>query len=196
MSCGVIPSTCWQEVLHELHLAHPWICRMKCLARSYVWWPAIYKEQKEMVPNCDTCQLHNMLPPAAPLYPWEWPEKPRTRILIDYACPFLSKMLLVTVAATSKWIETLIMNSATSTATICKLRQIFAQHGLPVILVSDNAPNFTSEEFETVTRKIGIVHITPAPFHPASNSLADRMSHQHGKQIISWTEWDCWRPTE
>ena len=63
----------------------------------------------------------------------------------------------------------------TSTTTDCKLREIFAaQHGLPEILVSDNAPNFTSEEFETVMRKNGIVHITSAPYHPASIGLAER----------------------
>ena len=82
-------------------------------------------------------------------------------------------MFPVAVAAISKWIETHIMNSKTSTATVCKLREIFAQHGLPEILVSDNAPNFTSEEFETFMRKNGIVHITSAPYHAASNGLRE-----------------------
>ena len=67
-----------------------------------------------------------------------------------------------------------IVNSTTSTATVCKLREIFAQHGLPDIFVSDNASNFTSEEFETFMTKNGIIHITSAPYHPASNGLAER----------------------
>ena len=67
-----------------------------------------------------------------------------------------------------------IMNSTTSTATVYKLREIFAQHGLPEVLVSDNASNFISEEFEIFMRKNGIVHITSAPYHPVSNSLAER----------------------
>ena len=33
----VIPPQCRQEVMQELHLAHPGINRMKGLARSYVW---------------------------------------------------------------------------------------------------------------------------------------------------------------
>ena len=65
------------------------------------------------------------------------------------------------------------MNSATSTATVCKLREIFALHGLSEILISDNAPNFTSEEFETFMRKNGIGHITSTPYHLASNGLAE-----------------------
>ena len=71
--------------------------------------------------------------PAAPLHPWGRPEKPWTGIHIDYAGPFLGKMFLVAVDATLKWIETHIMDSTSSTATVCKGREIFAQHGLPEI---------------------------------------------------------------
>ena len=84
--------------------------------------------------------------PAAPLHPWEWPEKSSARIHIDYSGSFLDKMFLVAVDATSEWIETHSKSSTTWTATVCKLRETFAQHGLPEILISDNAPNFTSEE--------------------------------------------------
>ena len=136
--------------------------------------PAVDRELEEMVQKCDTCQQHNKAPSAAPLHPWEWPEKQWTRIHIDYAGTILGKMFLVAVDATSKCIETHIVNSTTSTATVCKLREIFAQHGLPEIVVSDNAPNFISEEFETFMRKKGIVPKTSAPYHPASNCLAER----------------------
>ena len=81
------------------------------------------KDLEKMVQRCDSCQPHNKSPPAAPLHPWEWPEKPWTRIQIDYAGPFLGKMLLVAVDATSKWIETHAMSSTTSTATVNKLRE-------------------------------------------------------------------------
>ena len=131
------------------------------------------KDLEKMVQRCDTCQLHNKSPPAAPLHPWEWPEKPWTRIHIDYSGPFLGKMLLVAVDATSKWMETHIMSSTTSTAKVNKLREIFAQHGLPEVLVSDNAANFISKEFETFIRKNGVVHVTSAPYHPASNGLGE-----------------------
>ena len=70
---------------------------MKNLAHSYDWWPAIDGELEEMVQKCDTHQLHTKSPPAAPLHYWEWPEKPWTRIHIDYAGPFFGKTFLVAV---------------------------------------------------------------------------------------------------
>lgn len=36
------------------------------------------------------------------------------------------------------------------------------------------APCFVSEEFETYLSKNGIKHITSAPYHPSTNSLAER----------------------
>ena len=30
-----------KAVLQEIHEAHPGICRMKSLARGYVWWPKL-----------------------------------------------------------------------------------------------------------------------------------------------------------
>ena len=41
-------------------------------------------------------------------------------------------------------------------------------------MVSDNGSNFTSSEFEEFMKRNGIKHIKVAPYHPASNSLAER----------------------
>ena len=61
----------------------------------------------------------------------------------------------------------------TSTATIRKLREIFAQHGLPDMLVSDNGTNFTSEEFAKFLRSNGIIHVKTAPYYSSSIGLAE-----------------------
>ena len=66
------------------------------------------------------------------------------------------------------------MKSITSAATIEKLREMFATHGLPATAVSDNGSNFTGSEFQEFMKKNGIKHITVSPYHPASNGLAER----------------------
>ena len=120
------------------------------------------------------CQEHQHGPVAAPLHPWEFPDGPWKRIHVDYAGPFKAEMLLGVVDAFSKWFEVAIMKQTTSTATIRKLREIFAQHGLPDMLVSDNGTNFTSEEFAEFLRSKGIIQVKTAPYHLSSNGLAER----------------------
>eukprot|EP00731_Ephydatia_muelleri_P024442 Em0016g713a len=58
--------------------------------------------------------------------------------------------------------------------TIEKMKLSFAYHGLPVLLVTDNGSNFTSQEFETFLKSHGVRHIRTAPYHPASNGLVER----------------------
>ena len=83
-------------------------------------------------------------------------------------------MFLVVMDAYSKWLEVHRMKSITSTATIEKLREMFATHGLPATLVSDNGSNFTGSEFQEFMKRNGIKNIKAASYHPASNGLAER----------------------
>ena len=170
----VIPTQLREKVLEELHEAHPGTSRMKALARSFVWWPSMDKEIEKKVKTCQQCQLHQSAPQEAPLHPWEWPSEPWSRVHMDYVGPYHGGMFFLLVDAYSKWLEVHHMHSTTSTATISKLREIFATHGLPRSAVSDNGTNFTSEEFEEFMRRNGIKHIKTAPYHPASNGLAER----------------------
>ena len=83
-------------------------------------------------------------------------------------------MFLIVIDAHSKWVETFPMNTSTSSATIEKLRITFATHGLPEIVAMDNGSNFVSREFEDFLKHNGIRHIRTAPYHQASNGMAER----------------------
>ena len=128
---------------------HPGICRMKALARNYVWWPNIDKDIESKI-LCDSCQIHRHDPAKEPLHPWEYPSRPWSRIHLDYAGPFLGKMFLIMVDAYSKWIEIHIHSSATTQATIDSMMQAYSTHGLPEQCVSDNATCFTSHEIQGI----------------------------------------------
>ena len=66
------------------------------------------------------------------------------------------------------------MTSATAENTVNKLRQTFATHGLPQIIVSDNGSNFASEHFKQFCDNNGIKHIFVSPYKPSSNGMAER----------------------
>nr|XP_061834657.1 uncharacterized protein K02A2.6-like [Nerophis lumbriciformis] len=170
----VIPPQGRQVMTEELHAAHPGVSRMKSLARSYVWWPNMDEELEAAVRRCHTCQANQATPPAAPLHPWEWPNQPWMRLHLDFCGPILGKMFLIVIDAYSKWLEVIPMQSITSSITIEKLRSIFATHGIPASLVTDNGPSLVSAEFENFLRKNGVKHVTTAPYHPSSNGCAER----------------------
>ena len=170
----VIPASCREAVLTELHEGHPGATRMKGLARMYVWWPGITKDIESTVRLCSTCQMHQSTPAVAPLHPWSWPTRPWARVHLDYAGPVEGKMILVIVDAHSKWIDAIVTPNATSATVVEELRPLFAQFGLPETVVTNNGPCFVGAEFEEFLSSNGIKHITSAPYHPSSNGLAER----------------------
>ena len=162
-------------MLLELHSGHPEIVRMKELARSYVWWPNIGQEIGQTVRNCKSCQQVKKPPVVAPLTPWLWPGNPWHRIHINYAEDECGHYFIL-MDAHSRWPEIYFMRQNTSaSATIAILRELFSKYGLPVHCVSDNGPQFRSEEFAYFLKVNGVKHVRAAPYHAASNGLAERM---------------------
>ena len=107
--------------------------------------------------------------------PWMWPSHPWHRIHIDYAEDENGHYLIV-VDAHSRWPEIFFMPRNTSAgATISILRELFAKYGFPVQCVSDNGPQFRSEDFARFLKLNGVKHVRVAPYHAASNGLAERM---------------------
>ena len=161
------------RLANELHATHQGIVKMKMLARSYLWWPCIDQSLESLVKECSKCQEHQKLPTRSPIHPWEFPEKPWQRLHIDYAS-IEGKDVLVVVDAYSKWIDATPVFAATSAATIRVLRRLFANHGIPETIASDNGTPFVSEEFFTFLTNNGVHHVQTAPKHPSSNGLAER----------------------
>ncbi|XP_039620150.1 uncharacterized protein K02A2.6-like [Polypterus senegalus] len=83
-------------------------------------------------------------------------------------------MYLVVVDAHSKWPEVQLMDSVTTSKTVHVMRTLFSRYGIPEVLVSDNGPQFISDEFAYFMKTNHIKHIRSAPYHPATNGLAER----------------------
>ena len=170
----VIPKKLQSTILDEIHQDHPGVVRMKTMARSYFWWPRLDKEIEKKVKGCVDCQSVNGNPPRALLHPWVWPSKPWQRFHLDFAGPFFGKMFFISVDAHSKWPEVIEMKKTTAEKTITILRKLFSSYGLPEQIVTDNGPQFTSDEFATFLKENGIKHIRSSPYHPSSNGAAER----------------------
>ncbi|BHF62224.1 hypothetical protein SprV_0200520500 [Sparganum proliferum] len=180
----VIPSSLRPTVLRQFHAANPGTSRMKSIARSFAYWPGIDGDIDDLVRRCSRCQQAAKMPPRQPPVPWEPPERPWSRVHIDFAGPLNGVSYLILVDAYSKWPEIAPLNPATASATIAFLRRIFSQHGLPEVLVSDNGSQFTSSSFEDFCRQHNIQHLRLPPYHPQSNGQAERFVDTFKRAIL------------
>ena len=143
----IVPPQGRKSLLELLHISHAGVSRMKSLGRGYMWWPGFNQDIEQFVRQCSNCQMCLQCPPLAPVHSWGNLKGPWYRLHLDFAGPFMDMMYLILVDAYSKWLDVCIMNTITSGSTIEKLQAIFAVHGLPKTIVTDNGSSFTSAEF-------------------------------------------------
>ena len=63
----------------------------------------------------------------------------------------------------SRWIEVTKLNKLTSEEVINCIRFIFARHGIPEIMVSDNGPQYSAELYAKFARHYGFQHVKSSP---------------------------------
>ena len=169
----VIPTKQQPRLLFDLHHTHMGVVKMKSLAREHIWWPGLNKQIEILAAKCEGCAKFKKKPAPTPLTHWPWATRPMERIHVDFA-EYKKIELLVAIDAFSKYIWAFIMGKDTTTKKL--LRQmdfIFADRGLPTIVVSDNGPQFTSGDFTKHMKDKNIKHVLTPPYHPASNGLAE-----------------------
>ena len=83
-------------------------------------------------------------------------------------------MFLIAVDAHSKWLEVIPLKTTTALTTVQRLWTLFSRFGVPESIVSDITIQFTAAEFQEFCRRNGIRNNLIAPYHLASNVLAER----------------------
>ena len=86
----------------------------------------------------------------------------------------MEKIFLIVIDAHCKWLDVLMVPNTSTVVTTDALNSVFATHGIPSTLVSDNGASFTSDEFQQFCKASRIKHIRSAATHPATNGLAER----------------------
>ena len=95
--------------------------------------------------------------------------------------------ILKIVDAGSGWIEAFPAGNRTSETVIIYLSQIFARFGIPKTLVSDNGPEFVSEDFKQWCESLGIKKIESPVYHPRANGLAERAVQTVKRALQAWS---------
>ena len=95
---------------------------------------------------------HRSTPVKELIVPHQFAARPWSKVAADL-CELPGRTLLIVRDYYSSFIEVENISQAT-TATVSKaLKAIFARYGVPDLLVSDNGPQFASEEFASFSKR-------------------------------------------
>ena len=180
----IIPTELRPRVINMLHQGHIGLVKMKQLARSHCWWPKINKDILHAVRSCTVCAQTQIVPRQS-FHSWEEAKEVWSRVHVDFAGPVWNSKWLIVIDTKSKFPIVADMKNDTSATKVCNvLDEIFDWLGPPEILVSDNGPPFNSYYMQLFYKRYGINHITTAPYHPASNGLAERFVRTFKEAMI------------
>lgn len=193
----VMPQALRSRTLNIAHQGHQGIVKTKELLRSKVWWPGIDKDAEKRVVDCLACQATGPAMSPTPVQMSELPTHPWRLRHMDFCGPFpTGEMLFVVIDEYSRFPEVEIMRSTTAQAVNLSLAKIFATHGLPEKITSDNGPPFQSKEFDDFMKMKGIIHHKVNPLWPQANVLVESFMKPLTKAVrIARLEGRDWRPT-
>ena len=168
----VVPKALQRQTLQKIHTGHQGIQRCRLRAQSSVWWPGISQIIANMVQQCNTCAKHRS-PRCEPMIPTPLPDYPWQMVSSDLFQLNGAHYLLV-VDYFSRYPEAIKLRSTTSQHVIEALKNIFAHHGIPETVFSDNGPQYASREFVAFAKAYNFDHRTSSPHYAQSNGHAER----------------------
>ena len=187
-----IPEALRQMMLDKLHIDHLGEEKTQQRARGIFFWPGMSSDIKQKVASCEVCATHRASNQKEPMIPHQIPERQWQKIASDLFT-WDGRQFLVTVDYLSRFFEIDELISTTSAAIVRKLSVHFARHGIPEILISDNGPQFSSQEFKDFAEVWDFQHITPSPLYPQSNGLVEK-TVQTAKKILTKAKEDGKNP--
>ncbi|XP_052746992.1 uncharacterized protein K02A2.6-like [Bicyclus anynana] len=169
----LIPCSLRSQMLNIVHDGHLGIDRCKKRAREVLFWPGITKDIELYVKRCAVCQENSNMQTKEPLIPIQIPRLPWNKIGADIF-EYRKQYYLILVDYYSGFVEVNYLKNITSKSVITAMKENFSRYGIPEILFSDNATNFTSRDFKKFSIEWGFDHVTSSPNYPQSNGKSER----------------------
>jgi hypothetical protein len=168
----IIPAAIKQDILTKLHEGHFGQNKCKATARQLMYWPTMIQDIELMIQKCTACATHRSSNQKEPLLYHAVPEERWMKLGADL-CDIGEDTYLVIVDYYSKYPEICKLSSKSSEAVIKALKSIYARHGIPKTLISDNVP-FASQAMHMFAKEWGFTIVTSSPRYPRSNGQAER----------------------
>ena len=168
----VIPKAMRPELLTRIHSSHLGIAAYLRKAKVALFWPHMSSEIKDLVGRCEVSAELKENQVKEPLMIHNIPSRPWSKIALDLF-HLDGKEYLITIDYYSDYFEIDLLHSTTTAAVIAKLKPHFARWGIPDEIVTDNGPQFVSDEFASFANSWEFRHITCSPYNSKSNGKAE-----------------------
>ncbi|XP_055613061.1 uncharacterized protein K02A2.6-like [Uranotaenia lowii] len=173
----VIPEGLRAGVLDLSHVGHPGKEKMKRRLRAAVWWPGIDVDVEKKCRRCVECLMVSLPNKPEPLRIRELPSTAWFHLSADFLGPLPNgKYIFVLVDLYSRFVIAEFMTRTTSADVIRFLKQVFTRMGLPTVLTTDNAKNFSSQELKDYCVDFGIKLSHTTPYWPSANGEVERQN--------------------
>ena len=168
----VIPASMRQEMKRKVHEGHLGINSCLRRARDVMFWPGMSADIRQHVETCGTCATYSVKQPQETKVMTSAPRRPWQRIASDLLS-WGGYDYLVTVDYHSNFFEVDRLHDTTASTVISKLKSHFARYGIPDVLVSDNAAQFSCAAFKNFTKDWKFQHETISPGNSQANGAAE-----------------------
>ena len=179
----IIPHRLRADMLQRIHTGHFGVEKSKHRARDIMFWPGMGQQIEATVGRCEICQTHRNANTKEPMLSQAIPENPWQTVATDLFS-WNSENYLVICDYLSRYFEIERLHNITTAAVIHKMKSVFARHGIPEQVISDNGPCYSSHEFKQFAESWGFRHVTSSPHYPQSNGLAEK-TVQTAKRILT-----------
>lgn len=166
-----IPHSMRDEILKRLHSSHMGQTKMYSLAQTSIWWPKLRDSITKISDSCMHCAQHRPNK-SEPLITTPLPSDPWRKVGVDLLKKD-SKWYIVVIDYYSKYIELSHLPRLDTRNVIQRLEVIFARHGIPEIVFTDNGTQLTSDEMQRFAEEWDFKIVTRSPSYPQANGLAE-----------------------
>ena len=169
----VIPRALQKNMLERIHESHMGMVKTKQLARDTIFWPGIDQQIEANVAGCETCQNYRNNVNREPMISHEIINAPYVKIAVDLF-ELEGRNYILFVDYYSKFPDVMYLSNLSSKTTITAMKGNFSRFGIPNAVVSDNGPQFNSQEYRVFAESYGFTPIFSSPKNPQSNGQAER----------------------
>ena len=170
----VIPTTCRDSILADLHKSHQGANRSLSLAKTCVYWQGMEADVMDYIKRCVTC-IDNVKMPVETLHPHEVPTGPWVKLGMDFFQDDSGNKFLIVADYFSKFPFIFPVALTHHNKMLRYLRDLFSTKGVPTVVMTDNRPPFNGEEFKCLTQEFDFKHQTSSPHFHHSNGFIEAM---------------------